>query len=134
LTIVCCGTIIYYDGKILLGLRSWSRASFPGVWDLPGRRQEQRESIEQTLVREIQEELGITPLFQQYLWTLDISSLPDNLECHIFLVTEWDGVPSNLAPLEHDLIQWFVIEDACSLKLACPEYTDIFRSIAEGTH
>jgi 8-oxo-dGTP diphosphatase len=127
MTVICCGAILYKDGQILLGLRSRRRKSFPNVWDLPGGRQEQGESLEQTLVRELQEELGITRITMQYLCRLDIPSQSDDLECHIFLVNEWNGVPSNLAPSEHELIQWFTVEEACLLKLACVDYPAIFR-------
>jgi 8-oxo-dGTP diphosphatase len=126
MTIVCCAGLLHKDGQVLLGLRAKSRISFPNVWDLLGGRQEDGESLEQTLVRELQEEVGIIPTLTEYMEKLDIPSHPDILECHIFLVTEWDGTPSNLAPMEHDLIQWFSIEAACMLKLACQEYPDIF--------
>jgi len=108
MTVICCGAILYKDGQILLGLRSSGRKSFPSVWDLPGGRREQVETLEQTIIRELQEELSITPITAQYICKLDISSEPDDLECHIFLVNEWNGTPSNLAPLEHELIQWLL--------------------------
>src|ERR671922_1793664 len=47
--------------SILLGKRSASRADYPGVWDVPGGHCEPGETPEQTLVRELQEELGVTP-------------------------------------------------------------------------
>ena len=122
---------MYREEQILLGLRSSSRTSFPGVWDLPGGRQEQGESLEQTLVRELQEELGIIPIAPQYFGKIDISGQPDDLECHIFLVTEWVGTAHNLAPLEHEDIQWFAVEEACRLALASPLYPAIFRSAAD---
>lgn len=36
-----------------------ARGPYQGLWDLPGGRQEEEESDEQTLIREIQEETGI---------------------------------------------------------------------------
>jgi 8-oxo-dGTP diphosphatase len=134
MTIVCCAGLLIREGHILLGKRSSNRISFPNVWDLPGGRQEQGESLNQTLHRELQEELGIVPTVTRYLDKLDILSQPDHLECHIFLVAEWEGIPSNLARNEHDFTQWFSVEEACSLKLACSEYPDIFRNAVELTN
>ena len=47
--------------KILLGKRSAARQFYPDVWDLFGGHVEPGEALEQTLVRELQEELDITP-------------------------------------------------------------------------
>jgi len=49
------------DGRIFLAKRAACHHSYPGVWDLPGGHCEPGESQEQTLTRELQEELGITP-------------------------------------------------------------------------
>ncbi len=131
MTVICCAGLLCMDGQVLLGLRAKSRISFPNVWDLPGGRQEQGESLKQTLDRELQEELGIIPIKTEYLGKIEVPAQPDELECHIYLVKEWNGTPRNLAPLEHDIIQWFSIEEACTLKLACSEYPAFFRGAVE---
>jgi mutator protein MutT len=74
MTIVCCAGLLIRDGYILLGKRCTNRISFPNVWDLPGGRQEQGESLDQILHRELQEELGIIPTVTEYMEKLDISS------------------------------------------------------------
>ena len=51
----------------------------------------------------------------------------DKLELSIFLVEDWDGEPSNCAPLEHERIQWFSHGELVSLALAHSSYLDLFR-------
>ena len=48
------------DGRILLGLRSPSKKSLAGDWDTIGGRVEAGESLDQALIREIREEVGVT--------------------------------------------------------------------------
>jgi len=49
------------DQKVLLGLRAaWKRA-WPGHWDAIGGRVEPGEVLEQALLRECREEVGLTP-------------------------------------------------------------------------
>jgi 8-oxo-dGTP diphosphatase len=50
--------IIEHHGKILAGQRS-PMLSFPLKWEFPGGKQEENETDEETLAREIQEELGV---------------------------------------------------------------------------
>lgn len=129
--LVCCGGIIVRGSRILLGKRSSTKNAFPNVWDVPGGRRAPGESLEETLTRELQEELGIRTLETKYIRRLDIADPSADLECHLFLVVDWEGVPSNLAPEEHDEIRWFTIDDACGLELACPEYPALFRQAAK---
>jgi 8-oxo-dGTP diphosphatase len=50
--------IIEHDGKILAGQRN-AALSFPLQWEFPGGKQEENETDEETLVREIREELDV---------------------------------------------------------------------------
>ncbi|WP_134701724.1 (deoxy)nucleoside triphosphate pyrophosphohydrolase [Ammoniphilus sp. YIM 78166] len=59
-TIHVVGAVIRnHEGEILCALRSPSM-SMPNLWEFPGGKMEEGESPEQSLVREIQEELGCT--------------------------------------------------------------------------
>ncbi|MDQ6480414.1 (deoxy)nucleoside triphosphate pyrophosphohydrolase [Dyadobacter sp. LHD-138] len=50
--------IIEHNGKVLAGQRS-AALSFPLQWEFPGGKQEENETDEETLVREILEELNV---------------------------------------------------------------------------
>ena len=60
-TIECAVALIVADGRVLLGHRSKDRPTYPGVWDLFGGHVEAGETLEETLARELDEELAITP-------------------------------------------------------------------------
>ena len=123
----CVGALIVQRENILLGLRSPTRAFYPNVWDIFGGHVEDCEQPEQSLVRELQEELGITPLQWKYIETLRLAWNGDEeIHCRIYLVFEWSGVPINLQPDEHSMIRWFSIDQAVQLSLADPSYSGIF--------
>lgn len=127
----CAAALIVEGQRILLGRRCAGRAFYPGVWDVFGGHLEPRETYEQALVRELNEELGITPTVWAHVATF---SEPDPGGAGVgryvfFLVTAWDGVPSNRQPHEHDCVEWFSLNQAVHLDLAHPAYRDIFARV-----
>jgi 8-oxo-dGTP diphosphatase len=116
--------LIIQSNRILLGQRSASRAFYPGVWDLFGGHVEPGESHEQTLVRELVEEVGITPTAWTFLETLHEASIP--LTAHLYLVTAWTGTPTNRQPEEHSAIDWFTLAQVTGLNLADASYPMLF--------
>ena len=124
--------LIIRSGLILLGQRSATRTLYPDVWDMFGGHLEPGEQREQTLVRELEEELGITPTRWTFLETLS-QSLPtppnepsEQLTAHLYLVTAWTGTPVNRQPEEHSTIGWFSLAQATQLQLADPSYPMLF--------
>ena len=124
--------LIIQSQKILLGHRSMERAFYPGVWDVFGGHVEPGEGHSQTLIRELQEELGITPIEWRYLETITspLDSISneetDLLILHLYLVTTWTGTPNNRQLEEHSTIDWFSLEQAVELPLAHPSYPVFF--------
>jgi 8-oxo-dGTP diphosphatase len=120
--------LIIHSNRILLGKRSASRAFYPNVWDVFGGHIEPGEQPDQTLVRELQEELGITPTQWMDVETI-LGSVPgrdDDLLAHFYCVTAWRGTPSNRQLHEHSTIQWFSYVEAVQLDLADPVYPRLF--------
>ena len=129
--------LIIRSGLLLLGLRSATRRLYPGVWDVFGGHMEPGEQHGQTLVRELEEELGITPTHWTYLETLHlpIPGEPDHsvaeLQLHLYRVTQWTGTPLNRQTHEHETIQWFSLAQALQVKLAHPTYPALFAYALE---
>ena len=124
--------LIIRSNRILLGQRSATRAFYPDVWDLFGGHVEPGEEHRQTLIRELQEELSITPTQWIFLETLTLplpaqqNGPPDQLIVHLYLVKEWEGTPANRQPEEHSTIGWFSLAQARHLSLADPIYPMLF--------
>jgi 8-oxo-dGTP diphosphatase len=121
--------IIIQSNKILLGHRSPDREFYPDMWDVLGGHMEPGETQTQTLVRELEEELGIQASGYEYLETVPLPGVDagePGAEMHLYIVTGWSGTPFNKQPYEHTSIEWFSLEEAVKLKID-PDYPALFR-------
>lgn len=126
--------LIIRSGKILLGLRSAGRKFYPNVWDVFGGHVEPGEEHDQTLFRELQEELGITPTKWTFVETLHepLPASSGQLTVHLYLVTAWNGTLVNRQLDEHSEIGWFSLAEAIQLDLADPNYPTLFARYLEA--
>ncbi len=83
------------------------------------------EQGQATLLRELAEELGITPIEWMYLETLTKPS--EELTVHLYLVRAWQGIPLNRQLEEHSEIGWFSLAEAIQLHLADSSYPTLFE-------
>jgi 8-oxo-dGTP diphosphatase len=133
--------LLFRSGKVLMGLRAAGRTFYPDVWDLFGGHVEERESQAETLVRELREELGITPTRWTYLETHSLlEPLPasqqqtsDPWTVHLYRVDAWKGTPFNRQPEEHSVIHWFPLSEAMQLPLADPIYPALLARYLDAT-
>lgn len=97
------------EGRVLLVHRSPNRRAYPGVWDLPGGHIETGETELAALAREMHEELGVHIATGSAirLCRLNAGRGEESLRLGAWLVGEWQGTPTNVAPDEHDEIRWF---------------------------
>jgi 8-oxo-dGTP diphosphatase len=128
----CVGAFLFRNGTVLLGLRSQNRSFYPGAWDAIGGHVEASESLRDALVRELNEEIQVTPLDFVELSTLrdphpDINGV---VAYHIFLVTRWEGPGPSAHDDEHSEIRWFDVSDAATLDLAHPGYVELLKGLA----
>ena len=92
---------------------------------------EPSESIREALIRELNEEIRVTPID-----FVELAVLPDlqpNINgvsaYHIFLVTHWEGAGPIVVGDEHSEIRWFRISEAVNLDLAHPAYVGLLKGI-----
>jgi len=117
--------ILVRDAQVLLCHRSPDRAWYPDVWDFPGGHGVTGETPGHALVRELREELGIAitvpdePEFARLV-------TPD-FDCRMWVITEWEGTPSNMAPHEHDDVAWWSLPEIVWLRLADEAYPALIR-------
>ncbi len=123
---VAVGVLIRPDGDFLLTSRPHGKV-YAGFWEFPGGKVEARESVEQALHRELQEELGIQ-LVGAIRWREQLVDYPHALVrlnfCKVF---EWRGelqmregqsfawqrlpvVVSPVLPGTVPVLQWFAAE------------------------
>jgi 8-oxo-dGTP pyrophosphatase MutT (NUDIX family) len=101
------------EGRVLLVHRSPNRRAYPGLWDLPGGHIENGESELAALTREMHEELGVRIAEDSviHLCRFDAGRGGESVLLSAWLVGEWRGTPTNVAPDEHDEIRWFRPEE-----------------------
>jgi mutator protein MutT len=130
---VCVGGLLVRERRVLLGLRSVLREHYPDVWDVFGGHAYPGEGPHDTLVREMQEEIGVTPTSVSLLHVDQYSGPLESYEYRIYLITEWEGTPENRQPEEHAEICWVSAEQLENIRLAHPAYLHLFRRALELT-
>ena len=103
LLVVACA-LIDPDGRVLLAQRPPGKA-MGGLWEFPGGKVDSGEAPEETLIRELQEELGIA-VKEACLAPFAFAShaYPDfHLLMPLYVCRRWDGTPQ---ALEHSALKW----------------------------
>ena len=130
---ICADGLLVQGVEMLLAKRSAERAFYPGVWDVIGGHCAEGETPGDTLVREVREEIGVTPCtFEEVAVLAEPHPAPHGeARYHIFLVTVWAGGKPRLRGSEHSDLRWVSLDQALALPLAHPEYRKLFRSVLE---
>jgi ADP-ribose pyrophosphatase YjhB (NUDIX family) len=101
------------ERQVLLAYRSQSKGAYPAVWELPGGVVEPGESELDALTRELHEELSVHIATDSAFHLCRVTAGPAEAPALLsaWLVSDWEGTPTNIAPEEHDDIRWFDIDD-----------------------
>ncbi len=84
--------ILLKDGKFLVEKRRLDKKADPGYVEIPGGHVEAGETLEETLRREMKEELGITVLKERFLRSsLATATNGERGRIHYFLIEQWEG-------------------------------------------
>ena len=115
-TLEVTAAIIRQNGKILICQRP-AEKNCGLLWEFPGGKIEGGETGEQCIVRECQEELGITLSVERELTDITYE-YPDRIvHLHFFLCNIADGDPEKK---EHNALAWIVSDDNDKYEF-CPD-------------
>jgi 8-oxo-dGTP diphosphatase len=104
LLLVVAAALIDKDGRVLIAQRPEGKG-MAGLWEFPGGKVEAGERPEETLIRELNEELGIT-VKEPCLAPLTFASFayPDfHLLMPLYACRRWEGV---VTAHEHQALAW----------------------------
>lgn len=110
---VACGIMYNSQNKILMGKRH-SSGPHPGIWEFPGGKLEDGESIEECLYREWIEELNLSIRIDKHL-TQFLSTTEHDTMCHFFI-----GKIHNISDLQmnvHEIIAFYSPTEIKTLEL-----------------
>ena len=93
--------VIERDGKYLIARKSYG--NLEGMWEFPGGKIEEGESLEECLKREIDEELGIEIMVDDYLATSQYAYREFEIELVGFVSRYISG---EVKLTDHDRIEW----------------------------
>jgi len=109
--VVVVAGILWREGRVLAVQRPEGKPQ-AGFWEFPGGKVEEGEALEDALVREFEEELGLTPRAFAF-WRSERHSYPElTVQLHFFQITEADGT---LSALEGHHFAWVLPAEARSL-------------------
>lgn len=98
------------ENEVLLAMKK--RGFGEGRWNGVGGKVEEGESIEQAMIRETQEEIGVTPTTYEKVGDIRFDEyfkgVPTLMHVHIFTATDWEGEPEESEEMKP---QWFKISD-----------------------
>ncbi len=99
---------------------------YAGYWEFPGGKVEPGETLREALVREIQEELGIT-IDRAWPWLSCQFTYPHaTVRLKFYRVTSWHG---EIAPIEHSGFVWVKIGDDAPVAPVLPANGPILRAL-----
>jgi len=115
LILVAACALIDPDGRVLVAQRPEGK-SMAGLWEFPGGKVEAGERPEETLIRELGEELGITvrePCLAPF--TFASHAYPDfHLLMPLYLCRRWEGT---VTAREHGALKWLRPKDLGTLPM-----------------
>ncbi len=107
---VGCGALIVNDkDEVLLLKRADSSRDECGYWSQPGGAVDYGETVEESIIREVQEEVGVKIKLIKYLCYTDQNDVKDaeHWVAISYLAEITSGQVKNMEPHKHSEVKWF---------------------------
>jgi 8-oxo-dGTP diphosphatase len=93
--ITVVAAVICRDGKILI-TRRVDTAHLPGLWEFPGGKVEQGETLKAALMREIREEVGVNVIVFDQCLSIEHEYPRKSVKLHFFNCAIVAGIPRSI--------------------------------------
>lgn len=103
---------------------------YEGYWEFPGGKLEAGETVREALIRELQEEMGITITACSPWLTREFTYPHATVRIHFWRVEAWEG---ELQPLEHSAVAWLKAGEPPSVTPILPANDPILKALALPT-
>lgn len=109
------GTAIIFDEqkRVLIGQRPDGKA-LAGLWEFPGGKQEQGETVEQCIVREIKEELNVNCVVGDFL--LSVAKKYGHGDFKLMVYCAEINDVENMSAMVHNELRWVRVDELLSYK------------------
>lgn len=106
---------------------------YAGYWEFPGGKVEPGESVRAALIRELQEELGITVTDCAPWLTRQFTYPHATVRLNFWRATAWTGEIGITAPLEHSAVDWQQCGKSATVAPILPANDPILKALALPT-
>jgi len=130
---VAAAVMLRAEGREFLLAQRPEGKVYAGYWEFPGGKVEPGESVRQALIRELQEELGITATACSPWLTRQFTYPHATVRLNFWRVTAWTGEIGITAPLEHSAVDWLRCGESSTVAPILPANDPILKALALPT-
>ena len=130
---VAAAVMLRADGREFLLAQRPEGKVYAGYWEFPGGKVEPGETVRDALIRELQEELGIT-VTACSPWLTRVFTYPHaTVRLNFWRVTAWNGEIGITAPLEHSAVDWLETGKTATVSPILPANDPILKALSLPT-
>jgi 8-oxo-dGTP diphosphatase len=130
---VAAAVMLRADGREFLLAQRPEGKVYAGYWEFPGGKVEPGESVRDALIRELQEELGITVTACSPWLTRQFTYPHATVRLNFWRVTAWEGEIGITAPLEHSAVEWQKTGEPATVTPILPANDPILKALSLPT-
>lgn len=130
---VAAAVMLRAEGREFLLAQRPEGKVYAGYWEFPGGKVEPGESVRDALIRELQEELGITVTDCAPWLTRQFTYPHATVRLNFWRATAWTGEIGITAPLEHSAVDWLKCGESATVSPILPANDPILKALALPT-
>ncbi len=130
---VAAAVMLRAEGREFLLAQRPEGKVYAGYWEFPGGKVEPGETVRAALIRELQEELGITVTDCAPWLTRQFTYPHATVRLNFWRATAWTGEIGITAPLEHSAVDWLKCGESATVSPILPANDPILKALALPT-